>query len=130
LGASDLSTTSYIVDTSSVVGSSKGERLMNRKVYALLLGLIALNCLDMVTTWIGLGLGLVEANPLRQDLAPKQKLLSVFIFCGVWALCWKRAMKENNLKVLTTILRIIKANVVFYIVIVLWNVAHILVAFY
>jgi len=130
LGDSGLSTSGSVDSMRSVVGDHKGERLMNRKVYALLIGLIALNCLDMVTTWIGIGLGLSEANPLRADLEPYSKILLVSIFCVVWLICWKRAKKENNHKVLTTILRIIKANVVFYVAIVLWNIAHILVALY
>jgi len=103
---------------------------MRRKVYGLLLSLIALNFLDMVTTWIGLGLGLSEANPLRPDLEPYSKILLVSIFCVVWLICWERARKEINLKVLKIILTIVKANVVFYVAIVLWNIAHILVALY
>ncbi len=100
--------------------------LTMRKVYGMLLSLVVLNGLDIATTYIGLSMGLAEANQLRPDLNPAGKMTAVIAFCLLWLTTWHISKKEKNRLALNASLILLMALIGFYASVVAWNVALIM----
>jgi len=101
--------------------------LTMRKVYAMLVGLIVLNGMDVLTTDIGLRLGLGELNPFMPQQTPMAKMLTVCLYAVLWLVCWKQCVREKWRFGLRFNLYALMLQVSFYAGLVVNNLIHIII---
>jgi len=101
-----------------------------KPITKLLISLFLLNSLDLLTTLIGLNIGLKESNPIIQPLNPLDITFKLFVIPVVYSACvyatnlYSELIKDQKL-IKFSILLTLALNI-FYALIVINNIALIL----